>query len=58
MDTSTLLIVVVCFAVTFIVARILGSRWRARRRDRQEQAARATESRQARRARERKQRGK
>lgn len=56
MDSSSLLLIAVSFAVTFIVARILGARWRARRRERQEQAARANESRQARRARERKQR--
>lgn len=56
MDSSSLLLIAVSFAVTFIIARILGSGWRARRRARQEQAARANESRQARRARERKQR--
>lgn len=56
MDASSLLLVALSFAITFIIARILGTRWRARRRERQEQAARANESRQARRARERKQR--
>ena len=56
MDSSSLLLVALSFAITFIIARILGTRWRARRRERQEQAARANESRQARRARERKQR--
>ena len=56
MDSSSLLLIAVSFAVTFILARILGSGWRARRRERQAQAARANETRQARRARERKQR--
>ncbi len=56
MDFSSLLLIAVSFAVTFIAARILGSGWRARRRERREQAARANETRQTRRARERKQR--
>jgi hypothetical protein len=56
MDTSSLLLIAVSFAVTFILARILGAGWRARRRERQVQAARANETRQTRRARERKQR--
>ncbi|MES2483675.1 MAG: hypothetical protein V4609_16940 [Pseudomonadota bacterium] len=56
MDPSSLFLIAVSFGITFIIARILGTGWRARRRERQAQAARANETRQARRARERKQR--
>jgi len=56
MDNTSLVLIALSFVVTFILARILGAGWRARRRERREQAARANESRQARRARERRQR--
>jgi hypothetical protein len=55
-DPSSLVFILVGFGLTFVVARILGNRWTARRRKRAEQAALAGESRQVRRARERKQR--
>jgi uncharacterized membrane protein YdjX (TVP38/TMEM64 family) len=55
-ESGTLLVILAGFALAFILARVFGSRWRSRRRDRAEQEARAGESRQARRARERKQR--
>ena len=54
-DTGNLLIVVFGFAITFVAARVLGARWRARRRQRAVDAVRAGESRQVRRARERSQ---
>jgi hypothetical protein len=53
-DFGSLLFVLLGFGLTFVAARILGARWRARRRERSENAARASESRQVRRARERK----
>ena len=43
----------ISFALTFIAARVLGSRWRSRRREKEDQQARANETRQVRRARER-----
>ena len=54
---STFVLVFSC-ALTFIVARLLSRKWRARRREREEAARRAGESRQVRRARERNQRAK
>jgi len=51
--TGSLLAILIGFVITFVVARLLGRAWRARRRDRSEQAARAGETRQVRRARER-----
>ncbi|MGZ5179884.1 MAG: hypothetical protein ACXWC6_05020 [Ramlibacter sp.] len=55
-DAGSLLAILVCFAITFVAARLLGRAWRSRRRERAEQAARAEETRQVRRARERSQR--
>jgi hypothetical protein len=55
-DPGSLLLVLFSFVVTFVAARILGRRWRARRREDAVKAARANESRQVRRARERRQR--
>lgn len=52
-DAGSLLAILVCFAITFVAARLLGRAWRARRQDRSDQAARAAETRQVRRARER-----
>ncbi|AMO24672.1 hypothetical protein GCM10027034_09990 [Ramlibacter solisilvae] len=54
-DPSSLLFILLGFALTFFAGRILGKRWRDRRRERAEQAAREGESRQVRRARERRQ---
>jgi uncharacterized membrane protein YdjX (TVP38/TMEM64 family) len=50
--TGTLVLVFTC-ALTFLAARLLSRRWRARRREREEAQRRAGESRQVRRARER-----
>lgn len=55
-DPASILLILLSFVVTFTLARILGKGWRARRREREIQAARANESRQVRRARERRQR--
>ncbi|MEJ6022072.1 hypothetical protein [Ramlibacter sp. PS4R-6] len=52
-DPLSWLVLLVSVGVTFAVSRWLSSRWRARRRDRQEKDARAGETRQVRRARER-----
>jgi hypothetical protein len=52
-----MLLLVASSAVTFILARILGKRWREKRREKAIAEARKGESRQARRARERKARG-
>jgi uncharacterized membrane protein YdjX (TVP38/TMEM64 family) len=49
-----MLLLVGSSAVTFILARVLGRRWREKRRQRLVEEARKGESRQARRARERK----
>ena len=54
-DFGTTLLVLLSFAVTFTVARLLSRNFRARRRQREETARRAGESRQVRRARERQQ---
>ncbi len=54
-DSGKLLVVLFGFVLAFISARILGARWRARRRERNEHAVRAGETRQVRRARERRQ---
>jgi hypothetical protein len=53
-DAAGVLLLLISSAATFILARFLGNRWRARRRKRAQDAARAGESRQVRRARERK----
>lgn len=50
--TGTLVLVFSC-ALTFLAARVLSRKWRARRREREESQRRAAESRQVRRARER-----
>lgn len=54
-ESGSLLVVLLGFVLAFVSARILGARWRARRRERAQQAARAGETRQVRRARERRQ---
>ena len=51
-----LVALVVTCAVTFVLARLLGRKWRAKRHEREQSATRAAESRQVRRARERRQR--
>jgi flagellar biosynthesis/type III secretory pathway M-ring protein FliF/YscJ len=50
--TSTLVLVFTC-ALTFIAARVLSRKWRAKRREKEEAQKRAAETRQVRRARER-----
>ena len=50
--TSTLVLVFSC-ALTFLAARLLSRKWRARRRQKEEAQRRANESRQVRRARAR-----
>jgi uncharacterized membrane protein YdjX (TVP38/TMEM64 family) len=57
-DLVSILVLVATSAVTFTLARLLGRKWRARRREKEQAAARAGESRQVRRARERAQRSK
>lgn len=52
-DIGSTLLVLLSFAVTFTVARLLSRKYRAKRREREEVARRANESRQVRRARER-----
>ena len=52
-DIVALLVLVVTSAITFTAARILGRKWREKRRQKDEAASRAGESRQVRRARER-----
>lgn len=56
-DPGSLLFILLGFALTFLVARVLGAGWRKRRREREDAQARAGESRQVRRARERKRPG-
>jgi hypothetical protein len=53
-DVGSLLVLLLSFAVTFTVARLLGKRYRAKRRQKEEARSRANETRQVRRARERK----
>jgi hypothetical protein len=53
MNIGGVILLLASFVVTFVAARFLGAQWRARRRKRQQDAARAGESRQVRRARER-----
>ncbi|MGE4242181.1 hypothetical protein [Ramlibacter sp.] len=55
-DTVSWTLILLSFVATFVAARILGRRWRERRREREVQASRANESRQVRRARERQRR--
>jgi hypothetical protein len=52
-DTLAILLLVGSCVLTFLLARTLGKGWRARRKEREQQARRAGESRQVRRARER-----
>lgn len=52
-ESGGLVLLLLGFAVAFIAGRLLGNKWRARRKEREVQAARAGESRQVRRARER-----
>ena len=52
-DFLSILLLVFSGAVTFTVARIVGRKWRAKRREKEQAQARAGESRQVRRARER-----
>ena len=49
-----MLLLVGSCVVTFVLARVLGRRWREKRRERQQAEARKNESRQVRRVRERK----
>jgi uncharacterized membrane protein YdjX (TVP38/TMEM64 family) len=53
-DAVGLLVLLVSSVVTFTLARVLGKRWRDKRKQKQEAQARASETRQVRRARERK----
>lgn len=57
-DLVSILVLVGTSAVTFTLARVLGRKWRAQRREKELAASRANETRQVRRARERAQRGK
>ena len=57
-DLVSLLVLLATSAVTFTAARLIGRKWRSRRRQKEQVAARAGESRQVRRARERAQRPK
>jgi len=52
-DLVSILLLVATSAVTFAVARLIGRKWRARKRDQEQAASRVGESRQVRRARER-----
>jgi uncharacterized membrane protein YdjX (TVP38/TMEM64 family) len=52
-DFASLFLIALSFAVTFVAARVLGRKWREKRRTNERAAARANESRQVRRARER-----
>ncbi|MBC5785025.1 hypothetical protein H8N03_18915 [Ramlibacter sp. USB13] len=54
-DFASILVLVVSCAITFTAARVLGRKWREKRREKEEAAKRAGESRQVRRARERRQ---
>jgi len=54
-DPFALVLVFASFAVTFLVARVLGKNWRKRRADKKLEESRRNESRQVRRARERSQ---
>ena len=54
-DLVSLFVLVATSAITFLIARVLGRKWRAKRRDKEEAARRAGETRQVRRARERRQ---
>ncbi len=54
LSLSAVLFALASFAVTFVVARILGKRWRARRSAKEEQKLLAGQSRQVRRAKQRK----
>jgi len=56
LDPASLFVLFATSAITFIVARIVGRKWREKRRHKEEAAKRANESRQVRRARERNQR--
>jgi uncharacterized membrane protein YdjX (TVP38/TMEM64 family) len=55
-DLVSILVLVATSAVTFTVARLIGRKRRAKRREQEQAASRAGESRQVRRARERRQR--
>ena len=55
-DLVSLFVLVATSAITFLLARVIGRKWRAKRREKEEAAKRAGESRQVRRARERQQR--
>ena len=55
-DLLSLFVLVASCAITFMLARVLGRKWRAKRREKEEAERRAGESRQVRRARERNQR--
>lgn len=52
-DFGTTFLILLSFAVTFLVARLLSRNFRAKRKTKEEAARRANESRQVRRARER-----
>jgi flagellar biosynthesis/type III secretory pathway M-ring protein FliF/YscJ len=52
-DFAGTLVLVFSCALTFVAARLLSRKWRARRRQKEEAQRRANESRQVRRARER-----
>jgi uncharacterized membrane protein YdjX (TVP38/TMEM64 family) len=53
LDFASTLVLVFSCALTFLAARLLSRKWRARRRQKEEAQRRANESRQVRRARER-----
>jgi hypothetical protein len=55
-DPANLLLLLLSVGVAFFISRFIATRWRARRRDHADNAARDGESRQVRRARERERR--
>jgi uncharacterized membrane protein YdjX (TVP38/TMEM64 family) len=56
LDSVAILVLIGSSVITFTVARVVGRRWRERRREREIAQARKNESRQVRRARERRSR--
>jgi hypothetical protein len=53
LDLGSLLVLLVSVGAAFLISRWIATRWKARRRDQSESAARDRESRQVRRARDR-----
>ena len=53
LDFTSTLVLILTSALTFLVARLLSRKWRAKRKQKEDVQRRAAESRQVRRARER-----